>query len=284
MPTKLIDSQSKQFRFNYESDLSTDDIEFINPVLIDTRSNIFNFTCDNKNKPHYTFNIKVNELEYNSKLYYEISYDIEFIPSKNYSPEQNNRYKISAHPFASFGYSDVKFQSFIVYKNSLTQILTDFLLINYIDLEKISGFTTGETYKFNIMKILTLFKINNFIVTIDEENICPYYNLDITQKELEYESGSFYYDIEYNFKFISSDSFTSEENIKHRNLAHPFAPFNNQDDDTKFEGVIVYKNELTKKLVEFLLMDYKELEQKIEHTSVQRYKSNIMESLALLWD
>ena len=40
-------------------------------------------------------------------------------------------------------------------------------------------------------------------------------------------------------------------------------------------------------LVEFLLMDYEELETKIQHTlkvSPQSYKSNVMESLALLWD
>jgi len=107
--------------------------------------------------------------------------------------------------------------------------------------------------------------------------------LNITQKELEYESGSFYYDIEYNFKFIPSDQCTTKENIEHKKLAHPFAPFSS-DDDTKYEGVIVYANELTKKLVEFLLMDYEELVKIIDHTTTQRYKSNIMESLALLWD
>jgi len=282
MPTKTINCQTKQFRFNYELK-DQDSIEFINPVLTHSRSNIFNFTSDNINKPYHKFTININEIEYNGKLYYEIK----LIPSENYSHEQNYTYDLS-HPFASFFNSNVKLESFIVYKNSLTQILTEFLLMEYIDLEQISGATTAERYKVDIIKILSLFKIkstnsSSCIVTTDEEKICPHYILDVIEKELEYESGSFYYDIEYNFKFIPSDQCTTEENKKHRKLAHPFAPFSS-DDDTKYEGVIVYANELTEKLVEFLLMDYDQLAKIIDHDTPQSYKSNIMESLSLLWD
>jgi len=276
MPTKTLNCQTKQFRFNYELK-DKDSIEFINPVLVHTRSKIFNFTSD---KQHYKFTININEIEYNHKLYFEI----QLIPSENYSPEKNYSYDIS-HPFALFFKTNVKFESFIVYKNSLTQILTEFLLMEYLDLELFSGATTAERYKFDIIKILSLFKIKSCssISKTYEENNSPHYILSIIQKELQYESGCCYYDIEYNFKFIPSDQFTTEENKKHRKLAHPFAPFSS-DDDTKFEGVIVYANELTKKLVEFLLMDYDQLAEIIDHDTPQSYKSNIMESLALLWD
>jgi len=279
MPTKTINCQTKKFRFIYELK-DQDSIEFISPVLVHARLKIFNFTS---NKQYHKFTININEIEYNGKLYYEI----QLTPSKNYSREQNYSYYLS-HPFASFFNSNVNLESFIVYKNSLTQMLTDFLLMNHIDLELISGATTAERYKLDIIKILSLFKIkstssSSSIVTTDEEKIYPHYILSLIQKELEYESGSFYYDIEYNFKFIPSDQCTTKENIEHKKLAHPFAPFSS-DDDTKYEGVIVYANELTKKLVEFLLMDYEELVKIIDHTTTQRYKSNIMESLALLWD
>jgi hypothetical protein len=164
--------------------------------------------------------------------------------------------------------------------------------MNYTDLEKISGCTTAERYKTIIMEILALFKATTLEApSIDEvtpsvDAVTPHYTLDVKEKELKYETGSYYYDIGYKFKFIPSDTYEPEENIKHEKLAHPFAPFSS-DDDTKFEGVIVYKNDLTKMLVEFLLMDYGELETKIQHTlkvSPQSYKSNVMESLALLWD
>jgi len=288
MPTKIIDSQTIQFRFNSESENKSEYI-ITSPVLLASRSDLFNFTCGDNNKPCYTITVNVNDIEYNGELYYEINYDIQFIPFKNCSPEQNARYKITTHPFATFS-NDVKFESFIVHKNSLTQILTEFLLMNYTDLEKVSGSTTGERYKTIIMEILALYKITDAeelstgALSVDSKT--PYYTLDVTEKELKYECGYYYYDIGYEFKFISSDTCSLEENIKHEKLAHPFASFSS-DDDTKFEGVIVYKNDLTKMLVEFLLMDYEELETKIQHTlkvSPQSYKSNVMESLALLWD
>jgi hypothetical protein len=344
MPTKIIDSQTRQFRFSPDSN---DKSEYISSkkVLLDSRFNVFNFTSDDNNKPFYTNTVKVFDIECNGELYYEISYDIQFIPFKNCSSLENDRYRIISHPFLLFS-NDVKFENFIVHKNSLTKILTDFLLMNYTNLAKISGSTTAERYKTTIMEILALYKIKNDVVVLPSTDVVvlpstdvvlpstdvlvqpstvlvqpstvlvqlstvlvlpstvlvqpstdvvvlpstdlvlPYYILDVIKKELEYESGSYYYDIEYNFKFISSNTCTAKENIKYKKLVHPFAPFSSNN-EVKFEGVIVYKNDLTKILVEFLLMDYEELETKIQHTlkvSPQSYKSNVMESLALLWD
>lgn len=223
--------------------------------------------------PCYTVTINVNEIKYDNKLYYHINYNIVFIPSVKCSIEQNDNYKLLIHPFRSFSNSNLKFESVIVYKNILTKTLIEFLLMNYSDIEKISGLTTPERYKANIMEILALFKITNQTNETNEDK--PYYILSVINKEIEYNNGSCYYDIKYNLKFISSE--------KYEKLFHPFASFNNED-DVKFEDVIVYKNSLTVALVEFLLMDYESLEKMIKHTTIQSYKSSIMESLSLLWD
>jgi len=41
---------------------------------------------------------------------------------------------------------------------------------------------------------------------------------------------------------------------------------------------------MTTKMIKYLVMSDDELKSKIGHTSVQRYRTNIMESLSLFWD
>ena len=49
-------------------------------------------------------------------------------------------------------------------------------------------------------------------------------------------------------------------------------------------GEIIYKNELTDKLTEYLLMDDEILETKTGMTTVTDYRINIMRMISNLWD
>lgn len=285
MTTMIINSRFNQFKFNYEIHNNMDN-KILTTKIINTQSKTFKFNDEfnsiSDDMPHYMLTINVTEFENKyKKLYYEINYKLLFVPSNNVN--NNEEYKISAHPFVSFNNDYTKSDNVIVYKNSLTQILIDFLLMDYIPLQEHSGRTTSQRYKSNIIESLALLKIkiNNYVENTIQD--MPHYIFSIIAKETEYENGEQFYDIEYKYRFIPSDRCTPEENKKYKKLAHPFAIFNNLD-TIKFDGVIVYKNSLTEIFVEFLLMDYEDLKEHIDLVTAQYYKSNIIEALSLLWD
>jgi len=110
------------------------------------------------------------------------------------------------------------------------------------------------------------------------ENI-PYYNIKIIVKEMEYENKKIYFDISYKYKFIKSTDVAHFENDRILIHAHPFA--NNMD---SADGDIIIKNEMTEKMIDYLLMDDEELLKNTGCSTVQRYRINIMKSITLLWD
>lgn len=85
------------------------------------------------------------------------------------------------------------------------------------------------------------------------------------------------YDISYNYEYSPGEQ---------SKRAYPFFYSNISKELNKenIEGVIVLKNSLTEKLIEYLLMEPKELEKQIGNTWWVQYKIKIMESLMLLWE
>ena len=103
---------------------------------------------------------------------------------------------------------------------------------------------------------------------------------DVTINVLEKISGGKpIYDISYYYNIPN----ISTDNYKLSLRAHPFFYSKNIKEEDK-EGVIVFKNSMTDKLVEYLLMDPEELEKISGNTYWVQYKIKIMESLALFWD
>lgn len=87
------------------------------------------------------------------------------------------------------------------------------------------------------------------------------------------------YDITYKYDI----PYNSEEHFEKSKRAHPFFYSKNITEDDK-EGVIVFRNSLTEKLVEYLLMDKEDLEKISGNTWWVQYKIKIMETLAIFWD
>lgn len=107
----------------------------------------------------------------------------------------------------------------------------------------------------------------------------PYYILKISVVEKLYENGNRYYYIDYNSTFNESSKISTKDNNNNRINANPFKE--NQDNA---EGVIVIKNDLTAKMVDFLLMNDEDLNKFTGFTTVQQYRILIINSLALFWD
>ena len=110
-----------------------------------------------------------------------------------------------------------------------------------------------------------------------------HYLSTITVKELEYEDGSHYWDIEYVNKFIPGTTDSTESIVKLKKITHPFYGSQVQD-FMEYQGDIILKNPLTSIMVEYLLMDYDKLALLSGVTTPQRYKQNIMWSLSYFWD
>tara|TARA_B110000971_G_C19986854_1_gene489992 strand:- start:688 stop:1071 length:384 start_codon:yes stop_codon:yes gene_type:complete len=103
-----------------------------------------------------------------------------------------------------------------------------------------------------------------------------YYDVTVSVTEKLYNNGKTYFDIDYEYKFNES---TKHPNNVDRMNAHPFC-----DNLEDAEGYIIVKNSLTSIMVDFLLMDDDELINMIGVTTIQRYRKNLMHSLALFWD
>lgn len=73
-----------------------------------------------------------------------------------------------------------------------------------------------------------------------------------------------------------------EYDVDKTNILHPF--YRDKSMEEHLDGEIIYKNELTDKLTEYLLMDDKILETKTGMTTVTDYRINIMRMISNLWD
>jgi hypothetical protein len=130
--------------------------------------------------------------------------------------------------------------------------------------------------------IETITKQFRFDNEFDQYNIDnPYYIVTIVIKELEYDNGKHYYDIEFKYNFISSEKIAKKDNDNLMKLMHPFYGCKHQS----FQGEIIYKNEMIKNMIEHLMMDDDKLCVLTGLTTVQRYRKNIMLSLVnYFWD
>jgi hypothetical protein len=133
------------------------------------------------------------------------------------------------------------------------------------------------------MKQVISVKKNKFTVhnEFESNNLSkPYYLIEITVKELKYENDKYYYDIGYNYEFVDSD--TNSDKYNNKLLKISLHPFYNKNID--YDGVIVYKNDMVTKMIEYLLMSDDELQIFTGSSTVQNYIVNIMCSLGMLWD
>jgi len=212
----------------------------------------YNYT-EIKKQSYYELTIKVSEkYSMENKIVYNITFENNFIKSSTLSNHFNNLIASRANPFALEGNH---YECVFIVKNSLTEKIVEYLLMDHEELEKVSGETTAQQYKILIIEALSQFfdEMNSNISNIDPQSA-----LTITATE----EGS-YYDITY----MSIDSSKTP-------LAHL---------EEHQEGVYVIKNSLTEIMVEYLLMDYEELE-KVCGKPSQIYKISIIEMLAKLWD
>jgi len=149
-----------------------------------------------------------------------------------------------------------------------------------------------DTVKSEKTRTKILYKKTNVVQFFDEfsnlsqskdlTNI-PHYNTTIDIELKQYTDGKCYYYISYNYNFVPSEKYSKEINLDMKKKAHPFYHFKHIE-KSSYEGDIVFCNEMTTQMIEYLLLDDKELEKKTGVTTAQQYRKIIMSSLALLWD
>ena len=97
-------------------------------------------------------------------------------------------------------------------------------------------------------------------------------NLIITVVLKTYETLDKFYDIDYQWQYKDDD-------IINHPLYHDKDFIANNND-----GEIIAQNELSDKLIEFLVMDDEKLQQKSGNTHVKQYRSLIIKTISLFWD
>jgi len=125
--------------------------------------------------------------------------------------------------------------------------------------------------------------VQEIVVQFRDENglnTDAYYDVRITVKTRQYEKGMEYYDISYFYKFHPEELTDLDDIVHHRNVLHPFY----QEDQQGKYGEIIKKNKMTTCMIEYLLKPDEALKNDIGLSTPQRYRSDIMHSLAKLWD
>jgi len=105
------------------------------------------------NNPYYIISITVEEIKYDNDInsYYNITYKYNFMNSPDMSNFENYLYK------TNFDNIDENHNNDIIYKNPLTEKLIEYLLMSDCELKKLTGDTTPQKYRLNIIKSLSLF-------------------------------------------------------------------------------------------------------------------------------
>lgn len=107
-----------------------------------------------------------------------------------------------------------------------------------------------------------------------------FYDVKITVKTRLYETGVEYYDITYHYKFHPEELTDPDDILHFRQVIHPFY----QEDHQGKHGEIIKKNKMTTCMIEFLLKSDEALMKEIGMSTPQRYRLDIIHSLAKLWD
>ena len=115
-------------------------------IIVSTKQRIFKFVneFDSNDKSYYNIGIKIEEKLYvTGKSYYDISYEYVF------NGDKNSRNKI--HPFYDGKEIHEDAEGVIIIKNKMTEIMIEYLLYSDEELENVSGTTTAQAYRTNIM-------------------------------------------------------------------------------------------------------------------------------------
>ena len=107
----------------------------------------------------------------------------------------------------------------------------------------------------------------------------PYLEVKIIVTEKEYENKKRFYYVDYNYKIITKSDLCEAKSF---NIFRNTFPFKN--DDCNSNGEVIYKNELTSKMIDYILMDDEELEKYTNNNTAQTYRSELMKALVSLWD
>lgn len=114
----------------------------------------------------------------------------------------------------------------------------------------------------------------NFTDNFRGEHSCTV-NIKVAHTKYEHDAKECYR-ISYDYSFPEGQVTGVE------NMAHPFYKKTDSRHDTT--GVIVFKNEVTEKLVKFLLLPDEELSNFTGTTTPKAYRRLMMYSLDMLWD
>ena len=135
------------------------------------------------------------------------------------------------------------------------------------------------------MSEITREKVFKFLDIFDNnEEIFCITNIKVVEKE---SGGKIIYDITYSYDCPGLNS-TNPEIVERSKKCFPFYYSKKKLGDVIYniddEGVIVFKNSLTEKMVEYLLMEPNELQELIGTHWWMQYKIKVMESLTIFWD
>ena len=104
---------------------------------------------DSNNNEFCEITIRVFEKYYNNTTYYDITYDF------SYSNPNDQAQK--CNPFIQMDNNIQHSDGEIIVKNSFTQELIKYLLMDFDELEKYSGLSTPNYYKIKIIQAISLF-------------------------------------------------------------------------------------------------------------------------------
>ena len=139
----------------------------------------------------------------------------------------------------------------------------------------------------NNKKMTQIIKTSEKIIKFyDESNLrrktpnSPYLEITINVIEKKYETNKEYFDISFNYKYFNDENLSNNEKLEFYNNVHPFSNKNIKNSG----GEIVIKNSCTSVMIEYILMDDKELEKYTGHTTHQQYRADLMRAIVSLWD
>ena len=107
----------------------------------------------------------------------------------------------------------------------------------------------------------------------DENYWC---DLTVTVSLKKYKDSRMFYYIEYAYNFSPNNTTSTTY------LCNPLV--NLMEDKHLYEGDIIVANSLSEKLMEYILMDFKDLKKHSGTPSVEEYKISLMECVHKLWD
>jgi hypothetical protein len=126
-------------------------------------------------------------------------------------------------------------------------------------------------------------KTNTFRSYSEQNDGIGYCEVTIIVELMQYSDGKKYYHINYKYDLINSTESTINSDINKLYSSHPFYEFSHIESESHV-GEIIFYNEMTEKMIEYLLMSDEELEKVCGLTTTQKYRKLIMASLSQFWD